>query len=366
MHVAVGAISLALIALILAEFFVTYLLPRRVKRDPRLARQLYAIAWRPWRAISTRLRPAAADTFLGLFGPLGLIAVLAIWTVGLILAFAGLQWAAGSHLRAGAPVGFGDDLYFSAAAFFSASTGLTPATGLGHAIRVAEAASAFGVLFIVIGYLPSLYQAYSRREVAVSQLDARAGSPPTAEMLLRRSAAHGGWEELDEYLKEWEVWAAELMETHLSYPLLAYFRSQHVHQNWLSALVTIMDTCAFALAASPAEGHDGAAVTYAIGRHALADITFVLKAHPFPPPRDRLPAAELAEVREPLAEAGLDVGDDDAVRDALGDLREGYEPYAQALADKLQLSLPAWRAPDVPEQNWQRTAWRVPHGKAVP
>src|SRR4029077_2755455 len=127
-------------------------------------------------------------------------------------------------------VGFGDDIYYSAGAFFSASTNLNPSGGFGRALQIGEAGAGFAVLFVAIGYLPALFQAYSRREVAVSQLDPRAGSPPSAGTPLYRSAHRGGWPDLDVYLAEWENWAAELMETHLSYPQLAFYRSQHVNQ----------------------------------------------------------------------------------------------------------------------------------------
>src|SRR5947209_17919889 len=99
-------------------------------------------------------------------------------------------------------------------------------------MQVVEAAIGLSFLGAVIGYLPALFQAFSRRETAVSRLDPRAGSPPSAGTLLERSGERGGWTELDEYLREWESWTAELMETHLSYPNLGYFRSQHVDQNW--------------------------------------------------------------------------------------------------------------------------------------
>jgi hypothetical protein len=107
--------------------------------------------------------------------------------------------------------------------------------------------------------------------------------------LIERSGALGGWESLDEYLGEWETWSAELMETHLSYPFLAFYRSQHLNQNWLAALTTVLDASAFTLAAAdsprPAEA---AEVTYATGRHALTDIALMLNAKPRRPDLPRL------------------------------------------------------------------------------
>ena len=119
--------------------------------------------------------------------------LLAVWTFGLVLGFAALQWTSGSHLGQGQTASFGDALFFSAGGFFSAGTGLEPQGAWSDTLFILEAACGFAVLFIAIGYLPALFQAFSRREVAISQLDPRAGSPPTAGALIERSAALGGW-----------------------------------------------------------------------------------------------------------------------------------------------------------------------------
>src|SRR6202007_1946785 len=109
---------------------------------------------------------------------------------------------------------------------------------------VTEAGFGFGFLAAVIGYLPFIYGSFSKREVNISLLDARAGTPPTAGELLRRHAYPGGSDALRLLFKDWELWAAELMESHLSYPVLAFFRSQHDNQSWIAALTAILDSCA--------------------------------------------------------------------------------------------------------------------------
>jgi len=248
-RIVVGALGAALVALVLTEIFLSYLLPRRVKRDPRLVRRLQGYAWRPWRAVARRLPDASRDTVLGVFGPLGVVFALALWVLGLMLGYAALQWAGGSHVRPGGRGTIGDDAYFSAASLVASGTGaLRSSSGFARAVQILDAVSGFGVRTIVIGYLPALAQAFSRREATVSQLDARAGSPPSAARLIRRSTERDGWPALNGYLAEWETWTAELMETQLSYPALAFFRSQHVNQSWLSALCTVLDACAFAIA----------------------------------------------------------------------------------------------------------------------
>lgn len=356
-HVAVGIAGGLLLVAMLAEFFVTFMLPRRVKRDPRLARGLFRAAWLPWRALARRMPEALGDTLLGFFGPLWVIATLGIWSLGIVLGFACLFWADGSPITAH-HVDFGDDLYASAAAFFSAGTNLDPIGGFARTLQIGEAASGFAVLFIAIGYLPALYQAFSRREVAVSQLDPRAGSPPTAGTLLLQAAERGRWEQLGAYLAEWETWTAELMETHLAYPVLGYFRSQHLNQNWLSSLVSVVDACAFFIAAEPEQGDEGAVLTFAIGRHALADLAHVYRVRLVDADHDRLTREQFDELYSRVAASGVALTPADEAWLHLEKLLRAYEPYARALATQLALDLPDWLPLGEVEKNWRLAAWQ--------
>src|SRR3954452_8150900 len=302
MRALVAIPAIALIAVMLFEFFVSFLLPQRVKHEARFARAILVRLWRAWRWGAGRLQGSGGDTWLGFFGPIALLTMLATWVVGLVLGFAALQWAFDVHL-AGAGTSIADDLYYSAGSFFSAATNLS-STGGARWIEIAEANCGYLVLFGAIGYLPALFQAYSRSEVAVSQLDARAGSPPSAGTLLYRSGRRGGWTDLDAYLAEWENWAAELMETHLSYPQLAFYRSQHVNQNWLAALVTVLDPSAFAIAVAP-ERTPAAELTFAIGRHAVADLAYAFRAQPEAGDGYRLDDATFERLRSNVEEVGL-------------------------------------------------------------
>jgi hypothetical protein len=323
--------GLALIGLMLAEFFVTFMLPRRVRRDPRIARGLNRLLWRPWRAVARRLSPASADTMLGFFGPLALLFELITWTIGLIIGFALLEWAAVGG-------GFGHGLLFSSGLFLNAEA--VSGSTLVHVIALFEAAIAIGVLFIVIGYLPAVYGSFSRREIAVSQLATRAGSPPAAGAILCRAAGRERWRELERDFRGWEEWVAELMETHLSYPILGFYRSQHVNQNWLAALTAMVDVSAFVTAVEADGESEQAELTYAIGRHALADLGLQYRVRPGVSKRlsdedfDRLYAAVADAASRPLER-------EDARR-RLTELRAEYEPQAEGLSALLALELPPW------------------------
>ncbi len=360
LRIVVGLLGGALVALMLAEIFFSFLLPRRVKRDPRIVRSLFRYTWLPWRRLARALPPQAADTLLGIYGPFGILLNLVLWVAFMMLGYACLQWAAGSHLGPmRAVVGFGQDFYFSAATMTTdGPSALTAQTPFARVIQVITAGTGLAVLAIVIGYLPSLYQAFSRREATVSQLDARAGSPPSAGRLVIRSTQRDGWPALNRYLSSWETWVAELMETHLAYPVLGYFRSQHVNQNWLAAMSTVLDTCAFTIAAAPAGTVDAARFTYAIARHAVVDLSYSFHVEPLAPAVDRLPEADLAELLRQLSEAGVEAATDRAtIMTRLERMRGSYEPYINALGVWLELALPPWLAPESPTDNWRTTQW---------
>ena len=358
-RVLVGVLGGVLIVMMLSEIFVSFLLPRRVKRDPKLVRSVFAFGWRPWRRVARMLPAQAEDTMLGIYGPAGLLMNLVLWVAAMMLGYAALQWAGGSNLRATGPVTFGNDLFFSAATMASSGTaGLSAQDTFARTVQVIDAVSGLAVIAIVIGYLPSLYQAFSRREATVSQLDARAGSPPSPARLIARTTEHGGWPALNRYLSEWEGWVAELMETHLAYPVLAYFRSQHVNQNWLSAMCAILDACTFTIAAAPPDTVDSARFTFAIARHAVADLSYSFHVTPAAPEVDRLPAADLGELLAKLAENGVQPTVDAAtITVRMARMRAIYEPQINALAERLDLALPPWLATDSPTDNWRTTQW---------
>ena len=248
MTVIAAVCALALIVGVLWDAFETIILPRRVRRRLRLTSVIYRLTWTPWALLGRRLR-RGREGALSLYGPLALLFLLAVWAVILIIGFAVLQWALGSRLLSpSGSISFGTDLYMSGTTFFTLGLGdVVPISPLSRAVTVLESGTGFAFLALVIGYLPILYQAFSRREVAISLLDARAGSPPTAAELLRRNAERGSVAALMSLLSDWEHWSAELLESHLSYPSLGYFRSQHEDQSWLASLTAILDVCALVL-----------------------------------------------------------------------------------------------------------------------
>jgi hypothetical protein len=188
-------------------------------------------------------------------------------------------------------------------------------------------------------------------------LDARAGSPPTAARMLEKHRHEGGMDELREQLSLWEQWSAELLESHLSYPVLAYYRSQHDNQSWLAALTVVLDTSALILAGMEEECARQAKLTFAMARHAIVDLAAVFNEAPRKPEKDRLDRGDLARLKLMLEAAGLKLTHDDESERRLQRLRESYEPYVYALARYFRLSLPSWMPEPGKRDDWETSLW---------
>ncbi len=355
--------GIALVVLVLWEGFETIILPRRVTRRFRLTRFFYRSSWGPWLKIVKLLIPVRRrESWLSYFGPLSLLLLLSVWAFGLISGFALIHWALGSAvLTTNSEANFLTDFYLSGTTFFTLGMGdVLPHTSLARLLVVVESGMGFAFLALVIGYLPALNQSFARREVSISLLDARAGSPPTASEMLRRHGHDRGKEDLRQLLHEWERWSAEFLEGHLSYPVLAYFRSQHDNQSWLAALTAILDTSALIMSGLEGACERQAELTFAMARHAVVDLSLVFRTSPRKPNPDRLPPEKLTELRLLLTGNGQKVRDEDAFVLKLNELRHLYEPYVYALSRHFQVSLPPWIAEDNWVDNWKGSFWERP------
>jgi hypothetical protein len=355
MTTACALVGAALVLFVLTEAFEALVLPRQVTRPFRFTRLYYRTAWRAWTALSHLLSAGRRrQTFLSVFGPLSLLVLFALWAAGLMLGFGLLHHALDP--RDGR---LADSLYLSGTTFTTLGYGdLTPSGPAARALAVAEAATGFGFFAVVISYLPVLYQAFGRREAFIALLDARAGSPPTAgRLLLRTPPGADGGGCLGDFLAEAERWAAEVLEGHLSFPVLGFYRSQHDNQSWQSALACVLDTCALLLTVVEGSDRSQARLTFAMARHAAVDLSLVLRRAPAPPAEDRLPDARLAELLAALRAAGVQVRDDDRARARLAELRGFYEPFVVGLAGFFGVAVPVvWPADERPD-NWQTSAW---------
>ena len=362
MHIAAIIAGALILLSVLLDAFETVVLPRRVRRLLRISNWFYRNTWRPWARLASHIpSQTRRESFLGYFGPLSLIVLLSLWACSLIFGFALLQFGSGEHmftLAGNRPLTFTVLLYQSGETFFTLGYGdIVPATAFSRALSVGEAFMGFAFLGVVIGYLPTIYSAFSRREIEISLLDARAGSPPSAAELLTRAASSQDQSTLDQLFRDWERWAAEVLESHLSYPVLSFYRSQHSNQSWLGALTVILDATSLVMSGIDGVNTEQARWTFKMARHAVVDLAQVVRASYDPSLPDRLSPEDLALVRTQLAGKDMHLRTDPEAESKLTQLRQQYEPYALAMAKNLYITLPPWVRRDPIRDNWQAGPW---------
>ena len=364
LHVLAFLLGVIFCSAVYLDAFQTIILPRRPAGRLRITRVFYIATWNPWSAVARRIHnKAAREQLYSIYGPLSLLLLLVVWALMLITGFACIYMGLGSPFRD--PMGgsllasFRTDLYVSGTTLFTLGLGdVVPLSMLARAVVVMESGTGLGFVALVIGYVPVLYQAFSRREVNIALLDARAGSPPTAAELLRRHHFEGGDEALIALLAAWERWSAEILETHISYPILCYYRSQHDNQSWLSAMVAVLDTCALLVAVVEGPASRQAQLTFAMARHALIDMGHVFHQEKRAKhlleegTMDRLGIVGFTELCESLGDVGIRFCGDEASTVRLHAMRKLYEPQAQALGEYLGMDLPGLVAAANAKDQW--------------
>jgi hypothetical protein len=366
MRVAALIVGLLFCFSVTVDAFQTIILPRRPVGRVRITRIFYLTTWIPWSALARRAHnPKVRDQLYSIFGPASLLLLLMVWAVLLVtgfgLLFFSMNTPFGDVMGDASALGrLRTDLYVSGTTLFTLGLGdVVPHTLAARALIIFESATGLGLVALVIGYVPVLYNSFSHREVSVALLDGRAGSPPTSTELLRRHAFPGGQEALVVLLAEWERWSAEVLESHVSYPILCFYRSQHDNQSWLSALTAVLDSCALLISVVPGVASRQAQLTFAMARHALVDLGHVFHlekdekqwlARGGP---DRLPPASFQRVCDLMLEANLRLCGDPEAPARLHALRALYEPHAQALADYLGMTLPGWIPEPRAKDQWK-------------
>lgn len=369
MYAAAIVAGLLLLALVLLDAFQTIILPRRPVGRFRITRLFFLTTWYPWTAAAQLMRGRKPrEQMYSVYGPLALLLLFVVWAALITTAYGLIYFGLREpFLDPEHPVGIfqvlRSCLYVSGTTIFTLGLGdVQPSNQIARMLTVFEAGTGLGFVALVIGYVPVLYTAFSNREVSVALLDARAGSPPSAGEMLLRHNFKGGHEALTVLLVEWERWAAGMLETHISYPILCYYRSQHDNQSWLSAITAILDTCALLITTVEGPSTRQAQLTFAIARHVLVDLGHVFRREdeekrfresaPL-----RLPDEEFGRLCDALSEAGFSLCGDLTTRARLDTIRRLYEPHAQAMADYLKLDLPLWMPPPAPKpDNWKTVA----------
>ena len=273
MEVIAFVAGILIIVLVVWDLFQTIVVPRPSPGRFRIARYLVRSSWRVARAIGSDGAGAGHDTLLGLFAPAATLALLLAWLTSLVVGYGLILFAMRDQLRP-VPQDLGTTMYFAASSILTLGFGDIVAVGPGaRAVVVVGAASGLGVVALVVTFLFSLYGSYQRREVQVVTLQAAAGAPPSAVTLLETYGQLDLVARLPDLFAEWERWAAEVLDTHVAYPLLGFFRSSHDNLSWISALGTILDASSLVLTTIEGLPRGEAELFRRVGAHLVEDIT---------------------------------------------------------------------------------------------
>jgi ion channel len=262
------------------DLFKSIVLPRPAINKFVMARQLFFFFWNCWRWIGDRISVVGRkEGWLGTFAPVGVLIVFLVWALAFILAYGLIIDGLRDEMRP-VPSDFFESLYFSSTTLVPLSYGDFVPTGLAARLTtIGESATGVGVAALAITLLFSLYASFQRREELVVTLDALAGAPPSGVQILETAAELGMRDKLITTFDEWRDWSAAVLESHLAYPILFYFRSSHDNEAWLNSFGAVMDAALLVITTVEGEGDgDGSArLTFTVGNHLVEDMVWVLR-----------------------------------------------------------------------------------------
>ncbi len=338
----VALAGMVIVLATLIDAFEVVLLPRPVHRRVRLNRYFFDCTWAAWAWLARRW-PAGhqRENFLGVYGPLAMVSIFMLWAVSLVTGFGLLQWATHSILGDGPARSLASELIVSGDAFFTLGYGdAVPRSTLARMLIIVEAGTGFGFIALTVGYLPVLYNHFSRRDRQLIEFSVRAGTPPSAAALLRWHR-RGNPEQLVQWLRDWEDWASDVIESHAVYPVLAFYRSQHEGQSWLASLSVVLDVCTIVVAGSDDTRRRQAAATFSAARRVAREMCESLGVRAAPRPfagRAEPDSTMTAILVHTLSGEPLD----SKTLDSIARLRQSYEPQLESLSAYLMIPLPAW------------------------
>lgn len=332
------AVGLLLLALVFWDVFETIVVPRPTPGRLRLGRYLIRGAWRAVRATVGAEVGATRDRLLGLFAPAATVLLLVAWLTGLVLGYGLILFALRDELQP-APHDLGTALYFAASSILTLGGDIVAVGTPARVVVVAAAASGLGVVALVVTFLFSLFGSYQRREVSVVTLQAKAGVPPSAVVLLETLARMDLVARLPDFFGDWERWAAEVLDSHVAYPLLGFFRSSHDNLSWISALGAVLDVASLVLTTITDVPRGPAELVKSVGSHLVEDITNLGFRFGGSGGIDR-PAFDTVCAR--LVVAGYRLVPPDEAWKAFSAARATYAPGLEAMANYWAVPSPSW------------------------
>ena len=299
----------------------------------------YFGTWRVTRALVSRLPAAAGDAVLNFYPALSLLGLLVVWLVGLVAGWTLVYW--GLHLRVLGSAALGDVAYYAGTSLISTSFGSAHGTAA-RALSLLEALTGLGTIALLISYLPAMYGAYSRRETRLLTLDDPLGGRLTPVRVIAVHCGDGDVELLYRFFADWEMWTAEVLESHVSYPMLALFRSQHPGQSWVTALGVITDAATLTTACVAGADRREPYFLYRRGWRAVVNISQRLQAGAPDQSWTWLNRGNFDRAWDMLVELALPMRDKEDAWERLQELRAPYGAHLQQLIDFLMAPQGFW------------------------
>ncbi|HSP08287.1 MAG TPA: ion channel [Candidatus Dormibacteraeota bacterium] len=334
------AAGVAIVLIVFYDLFQSVVLPRPAVGKIQLARILIRPGWLIWRWVSRRTsRVERSEARLAYFAPLALLGLFVVWALALTLAYGLLISGLGDEFRP-AIKDIATAIYVSASTLVPLSFGdFVPEQGFARFVIIAESATGVALAALAITLLFTLYESFRDREEAVISLDALAGAPPSGLHILETAAAHHTRPELQEMFDEWRKWSARVLESHLAYPLLVYFRSSHDNEAWINSFGAVMDAATLVMSSVEDDAEGAARLMFTVGNHLVEDLTWVLRLKPATDAIVERDEFDQAVAR--LKKAGYQVKDGDAWNQFV-DLRSRYASTLNQVAHLLAVPTAEW------------------------
>ena len=280
LHAAVFLAGTVCVYLVVRDVFQAVVVPRWGSNAYRLSPILVIRLWPLWKRKAEKIEDQETrEDFLGTFAPFVLMAMLVMWLTSLTFSYGLLDYALDGQIQP-PPGDFGSALYTAGSSLLTMGVGNSEAVGtLARITALAAGATGLAVFALVISMLFTLYTAFERREIMVLSLDGRAGSPPSGLALLEIYSELDLLDNLPSLFYDWEKWSAEVLQSHIAYPLLAYFRSSHESESWIAAMGAVLDAATLLLTTVDPCDHCGkkpigsAHLMYKLGCHTVIDLS---------------------------------------------------------------------------------------------
>lgn len=334
-------VGLVILLLVFFDLFQSVVLPRPAVNKVALARYLLRTMWRLWRFVGNRISQVARrETLLASFGPIGLLTMFGVWALCIILGYGLIIDSVRTQLH---PVlrNLGDSLYFSGTTFVPLSYGdYVPEGIVARLATIAESATGVILAALAITLLFSLYQSFQEREELVIQLDAIAGAPPSGVHLLETVAERRMDEELVKTFDDWRGWAASVLESHLAYPILLWFRSSHDNEAWINSFGAVMDAAILVVSTVEDRPEGPARLMLKVGNHLVEDLSWYFRYERLADPI--IERSEFDEAHDRLQKAGYRCRRTDDAWQEFARLRSDYASQLNQLARRLEIIPAQW------------------------